>query len=179
MRPGAGLGLLPCGAAAAYRRHKRHGETPCEPCRAAYNLECRTRPNRKAVCARYKAANPEATAADRTRWNADNTDYKRNYHLVRKYGVTLEERDALLKLQGDACGLCARKVLDASKWHLDHDHSRSDMFIRGVLCSRCNLVLGRLGDSLDSVQDWASKAVSYLIDNQLRQAIGSTEIAHV
>lgn len=29
----------PCGTAAAYRRHKWNGETPCEPCRLAYNAE--------------------------------------------------------------------------------------------------------------------------------------------
>jgi hypothetical protein len=28
-------GLKPCGTRAAYRRHRRHGETPCQPCRAA------------------------------------------------------------------------------------------------------------------------------------------------
>ncbi len=25
----------PCGTASAYRRHQRHGQTPCEPCRQA------------------------------------------------------------------------------------------------------------------------------------------------
>lgn len=28
-------GLQPCGTRAAYRRHRRHGETPCQPCRDA------------------------------------------------------------------------------------------------------------------------------------------------
>lgn len=26
----------PCGTVAAYKRHQRAGETPCEPCRAAW-----------------------------------------------------------------------------------------------------------------------------------------------
>jgi len=26
----------PCGTYAAYRRHQRHHETPCDPCRVAY-----------------------------------------------------------------------------------------------------------------------------------------------
>lgn len=29
--------LAPCGTAGAYRRHQRHGEKPCEKCRAWYN----------------------------------------------------------------------------------------------------------------------------------------------
>jgi hypothetical protein len=27
--------LKPCGTIAAYQRHRRHGEDPCEPCREA------------------------------------------------------------------------------------------------------------------------------------------------
>jgi hypothetical protein len=30
--------LMPCGTPAAFRRHKRHGEEPCEACREAENL---------------------------------------------------------------------------------------------------------------------------------------------
>ncbi|WP_035796387.1 hypothetical protein [Kitasatospora mediocidica] len=34
--------LRPCGTSAAYARHRRHGETPCEPCRLA-NREAQRR----------------------------------------------------------------------------------------------------------------------------------------
>lgn len=34
-KPRAGRTLKPCGTDAAYRRHLRERETPCEPCRAA------------------------------------------------------------------------------------------------------------------------------------------------
>lgn len=27
----------PCGTTAAYKRHQRHGETPCDECRAAWS----------------------------------------------------------------------------------------------------------------------------------------------
>ena len=32
-----GIYYHPCGTIAAYRRHKRKGETPCDPCRLAWN----------------------------------------------------------------------------------------------------------------------------------------------
>lgn len=35
VRGGPPRKLKPCGTAAAYRRHKRAGETPCDPCKLA------------------------------------------------------------------------------------------------------------------------------------------------
>lgn len=34
-------GEAPCGTRAAYRRHQRHGERPCEACRGAENAAAR------------------------------------------------------------------------------------------------------------------------------------------
>lgn len=36
-------GPAPCGTAAAFLRHKAHGERPCEECREAWNAEKRRR----------------------------------------------------------------------------------------------------------------------------------------
>jgi hypothetical protein len=43
--------LKPCGTVAAYRRHFRNGETPCEACRAAENAR---------QVARYRKRHPDA-----------------------------------------------------------------------------------------------------------------------
>ena len=47
----------PCGTYAACQRHYRHGETPCDPCRAARNAYERSRrpknPRPGAVCGTY------------------------------------------------------------------------------------------------------------------------------
>ena len=32
-----------CGSLSAYTRHRRHGETPCDPCREAWNRYIRDR----------------------------------------------------------------------------------------------------------------------------------------
>lgn len=43
----AGRPLMPCGTVAAYRRHLRHGETPCDACREVEYLRGRKgRPKR-------------------------------------------------------------------------------------------------------------------------------------
>ena len=56
-------------------------------------------------------------------------------HLKRRYGITQEQYDALLRSQGGKCGIC--KCLPGRKrLCVDHDHATGR--IRGLLCVRCN-----------------------------------------
>lgn len=67
----------------------------------------------------------------------------RNYrseHLRRKFGLTLDEYENLLRRQGGRCAVCGRRPGKASL-HVDHDHKTGD--IRGLLCFRCNGGLGQ------------------------------------
>lgn len=76
--------------------------------------------------------------------------------LSRRYGALRADIDAVISRQG-GCAICGTtKVRHAgyrNGWHVDHDHSccPGDMTcgkcIRGVLCSRCNKLLGMVGDS--------------------------------
>lgn len=45
-------------------------------------------------------------------------------------------------------------------WATDHDHDTGE--VRGILCNECNLALGRMGDSLESVQIRARQLTAYL-----------------
>ncbi|GAB3117979.1 hypothetical protein GCM10027160_29370 [Streptomyces calidiresistens] len=51
--------LAPCGTTAAYSRHRRRGEEPCQPCRDAYNASQRARYRR----ARRRAGLPACVLA--------------------------------------------------------------------------------------------------------------------
>jgi hypothetical protein len=63
-----------------------------------------------------------------------------------KYGITVEQRDALFKAQGFVCAICASPTPNTkSGWHTDHDHQTGR--VRGVLCHHCNLLLGNARDN--------------------------------
>ena len=48
--------LKPCGTTAAYQRHLRHGETPCDACREANNAQnCGSERRKKWMRARMRA----------------------------------------------------------------------------------------------------------------------------
>jgi hypothetical protein len=65
----------------------------------------------------------------------------RTYHLKRRYGLTAEEADTMLEVQGGLCAIC--KAAPAA--HVDHDHATGR--VRALLCFNCNGGLGQFKDN--------------------------------
>ena len=59
---------------------------------------------------------------------------------LRKYGITQEQYDELLREQGERCPGCGTDDPGAKGWCIDHCH-RSGR-VRALLCNRCNTVIG-------------------------------------
>ena len=93
--------------------------------------------NREALLAKRKAAanyNPKMTK-----------DAARRNNLKAKWGLTVEQFDAMVESQGGMCGVCLTDNPGVRSWHVDHCHRTGA--IRGLLCSRCNTALGSMQDS--------------------------------
>lgn len=70
----------------------------------------------------------------------------------RLYGITLKEARILLKEQDNQCALCDEPLeLPSKSAHIDHDHRTGR--IRGVLCRQCNTALGKLGDTIEKLEE--------------------------
>jgi hypothetical protein len=67
----------------------------------------------------------------------------RNSMLKREYGLTSTEYERMLDQQGGGCRVCGQTDHDR-RLAVDHDHRTGA--IRGLLCKRCNLVLGKVDD---------------------------------
>jgi hypothetical protein len=81
--------------------------------------------------------------------------------LRQKYGTTPFFIEKLHEAQKGLCGICGATQAYGSlrenyAFHIDHDHATNT--VRGLLCNRCNLGIGTLGDSLELFR----KAVAYL-----------------
>ena len=63
--------------------------------------------------------------------------------LIRLYGITPEDYDALLTAQGGACAVCGGPP---SRSSFDVDHCHTTGRVRGLLCSHCNKGLGLFAD---------------------------------
>ena len=80
----------------------------------------------------------------------------RKYQMRRKFGIGPEEFLTILAAQGGACAICKSDVSGCRDWSIDHDHETGA--IRGLLCSACNLGLGKFRDCRESLM----RAVRYL-----------------
>jgi len=100
---------------AAFDRSGNTHQTHCKPCRAAYRKNLRQQ-NRK--------------------WARE---YDRRGNL-RKYGITLEQWEALFDRQGRTCAICRRTEANGHGWHTDHCHATGK--VRGILCHDCNFAIG-------------------------------------
>ena len=87
--------------------------------------------------------------------------------LLRRYNVTPEHYETLLRAQSGACGLCPRVPEEGEYFAVDHDHSccpgrRScGECVRGLLCAPCNLLLGQF-ELIKSTPNLAEKMESWL-----------------
>lgn len=67
--------------------------------------------------------------------------------LWRKYRITPEEYDILLKTYEGKCAICGGANSDGRPIHVDHDHETG--VIRGMLCFNCNAALGLMHENTD------------------------------
>jgi hypothetical protein len=74
---------------------------------------------------------------------------------LKRFGLTVEDYIDLEKSQNGLCKICNQPETHKRRLSVDHDHSccpganSCGKCIRGLLCFRCNAVLGQLGDNTD------------------------------
>ncbi len=73
-----------------------------------------------------------------------NRKHNKKYNIKKSYGITVKEYDTCMDTS-DACEICG----SVNKLCYDHDHVTGEF--RGVLCSQCNMTLGKCGDTLEGV----------------------------
>lgn len=92
-------------------------------------------------------------AAERLRqWKVEN----RKRHLLHRrtsrfriYGLNEAKFDALLAAQNNKCPGCETALLADRSTNIDHDHETGK--VRGLLCVRCNVALGLVRDSTETL----------------------------
>jgi len=82
-----------------------------------------------------------------------------------RQGITPEEYESRLREQNGVCAICKQPEAVVSysgtiMLSIDHDHQTGR--IRGLLCNRCNRMIGLANDSVERLMD----AVEYLQNEQ-------------
>ena len=125
------------------------------------------------TCSRKECDEPRTTTGYcREHRNAYMREYHRQPHVVEKrraahymkqYGITVEEYNHRVSEQEGLCKTCGQPPRGRGRHevlHVDHDHVTGE--VRGLLCSQCNMALGLLGDSVDTL----NAMILYVTDNE-------------
>lgn len=107
-----------------------HRHPVCKACRAAAERR-RYAERREQILA---ASRVDSARKRRVRWRS----------IMRKYGVTRHEYEAMFARQCGVCAICQRV---GTRLLVDHDHTTG--IIRGLLCVRCNFGIAGLHDDPD------------------------------
>ena len=84
------------------------------------------------------------------------------YKASRKFGLSKDEVSQLLRKE--KCEICGTNEPNSRGWCIDHDHSCCDgkkacgKCVRGLLCQKCNTIIGFANDDLQILK----AAISYL-----------------
>jgi hypothetical protein len=81
-------------------------------------------------------------------------------YTIKRHGITEEQYKLTFEKQEGKCAICDRHQDELkTKLHIDHDHRTNK--IRGLLCFKCNSLLGYANDNIILLQ----KAIEYLKNN--------------
>ena len=97
----------------------------------------------------YQEINKDRISTQRKLYTATHRRELKHIRLIRSYGISIEEYDRMFQRQKGKCAICkaeqGNKILC-----IDHDHSTGK--VRQLLCSECNLVLGKVKDSIPTLK---------------------------
>ena len=89
-------------------------------------------------------------------------EYSANLRRRREFGIEPEQYAELMQAQGGVCAICGqhnqRKNKDGSHYALTVDHCHTSTAIRGLLCNKCNPLLGYANDDIAILE----AAIAYL-----------------
>lgn len=100
----------------------------------------------------YRAKNLDRIRDNEQRYRDRNADQLRVKKRLRRYGLSPESFNELMKKQSGVCAICKKRETQ----HIDHCHGSGK--VRGLLCHHCNVGLGHFQDS----QELLLAAIEYL-----------------
>lgn len=111
--------------------------------------------------ARYR--NSEKGRATKRAYAQRYSERRRQIDREKNYDLAPWDYDAMREAQGGLCAICRTRP----GIRVDHDHS--DGRVRGLLCDRCNLAIGALGDTAAGVR----AALAYLEGYEAKRPVAA------
>jgi len=113
----------------------------CKTCSASYQKE-------------YQEKNKEKIKEKKKYYHTQTKEYRRWYTIKMRYGITKEEYESILLSQNNKCAICENtKSGHKNTDEMVVDHCHKTQKVRGLLCNRCNTLLGLIDDNPEFMQN--------------------------
>lgn len=96
----------------------------------------------------------------REKYLADNGEAQCWMNRKHRYGMTKADFTNMYEKQFKLCAVCREKLPGKRATHIDHNHKTGK--IRGLLCPRCNMVLGYLEERPGIIHNF----IDYLMEDK-------------
>lgn len=94
---------------------------------------------------------PKQIARDKSRSGEIQIYNKKRYNnfgwpewIEKTYGITADQWMQMFESQSGVCAICKKECASGKRLCVDHNHKTGE--IRGLLCRRCNLAIGKFDD---------------------------------
>jgi hypothetical protein len=112
--------------------------------------------NRKEIAEKYRGKQKSGWKSWHKRnpdghkkWAAENRRHIRNFQLKKNHGITLDQYESMAAAQCHKCAICDADAASNRRGVLAVDHCHETDRVRGLLCNKCNLLLGLCDDNLN------------------------------
>lgn len=132
-------------------------QAACRECKKPQSKKTREKYKDKylSYSRRYYRENRDHILKRTRNWTKNNQDKVKNAKLKNKFGITLEDYNNMLRMQGGVCAIC--EEIEAEVHHsgtlkdLSVDHCHTTGKIRGLLCSACNTSIGKFKEDINII----------------------------
>ena len=147
-----------------FYRHARKKDGLNSWCKKCNHVACKKymqTNSGKTIRKKYQQSEKGKQAQKRYATTVNGQQKRRDNSLKSKYGFTLKKYNQLFQQQNGRCVICRKPETASSQYGVrvlavDHDHKTGK--VRGLLCDRCNRMIGFAKENKNILQ----KAIKYL-----------------
>jgi hypothetical protein len=118
--------------------------------------------NKDRIISRIKeTSKTEEFKEKRKVFNKARKEKNREVYYKKRYGITLMQYNQLLTIQNNTCAICKiaeTEIKHGRNTYFAVDHCHISGKVRGLLCYKCNSLLGFVNDKIETLKN----AIKYL-----------------
>lgn len=140
-----------------YHKHKNGKNGLRATCKVCNKIEHQlwvdnNRDKTRANSAKFAKVNRDKCNAKLKRYRKKYPEKEKSRRLKKRYGITLDDYNDMLKNQNECCDIC-KKHKTTWKIPLNVDHCHTTGKVRGLLCGQCNRGIGIFEDNPDFLEN--------------------------